>query len=137
MIRLFKHYIPISLLALALVEAGLFFMAPFFGMSVWSWWKGQHADADTASLLVEAFFMMVVLVGAMSAMGLYHRRLSEDLRDWWLRIALAFVAGGLALFILFYLFSSDTSVFFIGILIASLTILLIRSGFFSWQTAAC
>lgn len=105
MIRLFRHYVPGSLLLLGVVEfgilvasvyagAGLRFLGPEMG-------PGEELDFLLPKALVGAF----VVFSALTSMGLYWRQLRVG--SLWpvvARILLAFALGLVLLAVIFYLF---------------------------------
>ncbi len=98
MIRIFKHYVPISLLLLGFAESLLLIISFYLGNVLHAVLLADYIDINSIiydSLYSPIYF--VVLFTSLMAMGLYRRRLHYDLYDWLLRIVLAFVASGLVL----------------------------------------
>ena len=103
MIRIFRHYIPGSYLLLGLIEALVLIAAVHGGVFIRL--EGDIAGAnETFSLLPSALTFALVMISAMTAMGLYERNLREGLRGMVWRIAGAFFLGFLVMSIIFYLF---------------------------------
>jgi sugar transferase (PEP-CTERM system associated) len=100
MIRVFRHYLPRSLLILGTGEALILLAAVYFSVSV-----GVLEINPTARLLVGPIWskalvytllMMLIMAGA----GLYQRGLREDPREMALRIGIALIIGSLIMVLL-------------------------------------
>jgi len=108
MIRVFRHYIPASLLVLGIVEALAFFAAMYGGIALRFSLTGQDLDAIAAKpnlvfpIYPKAVIYTLVMMGIMTALGLYQRDLrSRD--EHWIRIIAAFGLGLVAMFAVFYI----------------------------------
>lgn len=104
MIRVFRHYVPGSLVVLGLCEAAIFIAAVYIGAALWATEGGEASKELVTFLFWKALVFTFVMLTAMSVAGLYWR----DLRIgavWpvMLRVAGAFLGGILLLTLLFYL----------------------------------
>jgi sugar transferase (PEP-CTERM system associated) len=95
MIRVFRHYVPRSLVILGLGEALILLSAIYVAVSV-----GLLEINPTARLLVgpiwtKALAYLVFMMSIMAAVGLYQRGLREDPRGMALRIGVAMAIGTL------------------------------------------
>ncbi len=102
MIRLFRHYVPLPLLLLALIEALVFMSAIPSGRYVREWLEGW--DLPSEGLFVKAFAFALVMVSVMTAMGLYERNFWNGKADMMLRVAVGFLLGLFATTLLYYVF---------------------------------
>lgn len=102
MIRLFRHYVPRSLLILALVEALIFFFSIYLGKSlrVLSYNMPQPGMGD---VLPEGLVFTGIMLTIMVALGLYERNFWNDKWDMLLRVAVSFLLGFFAMTLVYYL----------------------------------
>jgi drug/metabolite transporter (DMT)-like permease len=97
MIRLFRHYVPTSLVVLSLSEALIFVLAVYVALSA----SLEHAApvpgmGDTEVYPKALVFALVMLV-TMTATGLYQRRLRDSPWGVTFRIGVGFLLGGFVL----------------------------------------
>ncbi len=97
MIRIFRHYVPIALIALSLVEIATLFGAYLLGESLRLRIAGLQPD-PAASARSDAIIYALVTWVAMVSVGLYQGRTTLDLRETLLKlfVALFLAAIGLA-----------------------------------------
>ena len=129
MIRLFKHYIPKSLVLLGLVEFLIFILSVKLGFSFR--FSPEIITTDGALITVKSLVFAAVMYSSMIAMGLYQRHLRDGRKGMFLRLGVSFAIGFVAMSLLFYLFPSiflGRGVFgialviaFIGVVVARLT----------------
>lgn len=104
MIRIFRHYIPRSFIALGLLEFLILILSVYLG--VWI----RFADAPAAERLevepvaVKALVFAAVMIFTMTAIGLYQRNFREGMGGVLLRVALSAVLGFTLMGVVFYLF---------------------------------
>src|SRR3990172_6889677 len=108
MIRVFRHYIPASLLVLGVVEALAFFAAMYGGIALRFGLAGQDLYAIAAKpnlifpIYPKAIIYAVIMMGVMTALGLYQREFrSRD--EHWIRIIAVFGLGLIAMIAVFYI----------------------------------
>jgi len=124
MIRVFRHYIPRSLLILGTVEASILFSSVYLAVSV-----NLAGFNPTAKLLVGSMWPKAALYTAlmmllMCGVGLYQRGLRDDVRGLLFRVGVAFLAGIFAIALLLPLFPTLT----IGRTALTLTLLISLVG---------
>lgn len=100
MIRLFRHYVPLPLLLLALVEMLVFFGSIPFGKFVRSGIEGWAFDP--IGLELKASLFAIVMVSVMTAMGLYERHFWDGKADMMLRVAVGFLLGLFTITLIYY-----------------------------------
>ncbi|MBI2379324.1 MAG: TIGR03013 family PEP-CTERM/XrtA system glycosyltransferase [Gammaproteobacteria bacterium] len=105
MIRLFRHYIPLSLLLLGSFEFVVLFAAVYLGVNLrFSGVPG--AELSSVSLVYKALVFAVTNMLVLFAIGLYQRGLRDTFKDTLIRILAALVVGVVAMMLLFYVFPS-------------------------------
>jgi len=102
MIRLFKHYIPKSLILLAFAEILIFVVSVYFGHAVR--FPAELVDSDVDSLGLKSLVFAFVMYSCLIAMGLYQRHLRDGRRGMFVRIGVSFLIGFVVMSLLFYLF---------------------------------
>lgn len=102
MIRIFKHYVPVSLLLLGFFEF-LVVGLVFYFVSGSSFLHEVNPLIEESLSVGQAALFGYIYFLSLIAMGLYHRRLSDDFRDWFFRIFLGFFCGSLVVLPLIYL----------------------------------
>ena len=133
MIRIFRHYISSAFLGLMLFEAGIFYLAMYFGSQVRflyqpTWYSEQ--DIVFASLI-----FAIALTLSNISLGLYRRNLGAQEYDLLARVSFSF---GVALFIvvsIYYLFPEfliARSVLGVAVVFAFLGMMLIRYFFYRY-----
>lgn len=131
MIRIFSHFIPRDLLALALAEGLVFFASVYAG--IWLRFDGNYGDdfSGQDAILSRALVFTAVMLASMMAVGLYQRHLRDGFRGMLLRIAVAFTAGFAVMSLLFYVFADILYVgrgaFVIGFSVAALGVAITRA----------
>lgn len=104
MIRLFRHYIPESMILLGLGEAALLVISVYLGVYIRFAETGlPEGDPSVEWLFAKGILFAAIVAGAMTTMGLYWRHLRVD--SLWhivLRLTGAFVVTVLILALLFY-----------------------------------
>ena len=83
MVRIFKHYIPFSLVLVGLLEASVFFAA----VPLAKYLNKYDANHFSNFFYTEFVFMLVVIL-SMAAAGLYSRHLRENFRGVIFRVIL-------------------------------------------------
>jgi sugar transferase (PEP-CTERM system associated) len=105
MIRLFRHYLPLSLLLLVLAEAAILLSSMHVGVALRFITTHPEKVASVGFLVPKALVFTVVMLGIMTAFGLYQRNTSEQ-GPWsdFLRVTGAFLAGLVVMILVFYTF---------------------------------
>jgi sugar transferase (PEP-CTERM system associated) len=102
-IRIFQHYWHLHLAVLAVVEAAIFFFAPYAGLLI----RLGEDEVDRQGLPPMAYLGLlfaVVMFVCMAAMGLYNARQRSRLAGLLARVAASVLTGTLILAVIFYLF---------------------------------
>lgn len=133
MIRFFRHYIPISILALVILEGLILIGALYLGVSVRF---DEGVPKSVGSLFPRALTFTVVMLALMTALGMYDWEWRSGLRSLLLRMGLAFGLGFVLMSLLFYLFPESLylgrGVFLLALGIGMASVLFIRLGFWQW-----
>ncbi|HIA08694.1 MAG TPA: TIGR03013 family PEP-CTERM/XrtA system glycosyltransferase [Chromatiaceae bacterium] len=133
MIKLFNQYIPKAFFVLMLIETAVFAGSIYVGTQVRFADEGWNQTTDPVSLWLTPGLFALVMLGSMTAMGLYQRRLREGGAGMVVRVAASFLVGVIAMSLLFYfmpdLFLGRGS-FSYSLAIAAVLIILIRILFF-------
>jgi sugar transferase (PEP-CTERM system associated) len=128
MVRIFKHYIPINLLIVALFEISIFFSAlPF----------ARYINSNDSNHFINFFFTeiiyTIIVVISMAAVGIYSRHFREDLRGVIFRVIIVITLVFFIMSVLFYLhpitFIARTS-FLYALLITATSLILTRALLF-------
>ena len=130
MIKLFGYFISKSFLLLALFEILSFVSAIWFaGYYRQHFGSGLALGPDTAHL---ASVYALVMLASMIALGLYQRGVLERASGFLIRLLLAFLVGGLLMWLIFFLFGSlalTLREFAISMLFSFACVLILRSAF--------
>ncbi len=100
MIRLFRHYVPVSLVVLALSEFLIFFLAIYLGVEI----RFKGTTIFVEPLFPKALLFAGVMLGAMTSMGLYWRSSQMEMAKILHQLFLGFSLGIIIMLILFYAF---------------------------------
>jgi len=135
MIRIFKHYMPTSLLVLGVVEAALLFLSMYAGVAV-RFFGHLNDVAEVGSVLPiypKALAFTITMSGIMVAMGLYQREHQQQ--AWhYARLGVSFLVGLVAMTLVFYAVPAlflGRGAFGIAYVIAFLEIACARPVYFS------
>jgi sugar transferase (PEP-CTERM system associated) len=104
LVRVLRHYVPASLLALAALEASIFFFTVYLATAVrFGAVQGSpELAAQVFPLFPKAAAFAIVMLGAMTAFGLYDRESQEHSFGYYVRCAGGFAAGTLVIMVVFY-----------------------------------
>ncbi len=102
MIRIFRHFVPVSFILLVLIELVLFYLAIYIGAEIRFW--GTDVDAEILPLWPKALLFCSVIFVSMTAMGLYKNLYREGVNGIILRLVASMVIALVAMSLLFYLF---------------------------------
>ena len=101
-IRIFQHYWHLHLAVLAVIEAAIFFCAPYAGLFIR---LGEPGIDNVGGLMVyRGLLFALVMFVCMAAMGLYNARQRSRLAGLLARVAASVLTGTLILAVIFYLF---------------------------------
>ncbi len=130
MIRIFKHYIPRSLVFLAIAEFFIFNFAIHWGTSL----RFFEDSVAHPSLYTTGFVFAAVMMSSLTAMGLYQRHLRDGRRGMLMRFGWAFLAAFIIMSLLFYLFPGlflGRGAFGLAMLLAAVGVAISRLLFFA------
>jgi len=136
-IRFFRHYVPLNLLLLMSIEALILGGAIYAGVNARFLDSGAVPD-DLSPLLPKALAFTVVMLGLMTASGLYDLEWQGGVRALLHRLGLSFGLGLAAMSLLFYFFPAllvGRGAFLLSFGLALLGILLSRALFIRWARA--
>ena len=102
MVRVFKQYIPPSLIALALIESAILFFAVYAGFASWKYLHPNFSPELNSPLHWEAMVFVIIIVLSLVSMGLYQRRFRHGMAGMILRICTAFILGAVGITLIFY-----------------------------------
>ena len=134
MIRFFRHYVPLNLLLLVLIESLILGGAIYAGVGA-RFHELDVIPTDLQPLLPKALTFTLVMLGLMTASGLYDLEWQGGVRALLQRLGLSFGLGLLAMSLLFYFFPSllvGRGAFLLSFGLALLGILLSRTLFVRW-----
>ena len=103
MVRIFRHYVPGSLLFLGLVEH-LFLILMIYTALFFRWADVDRLGASLGEHLDEAIVFAAVFSFMMFSLGLYNKVYSGKLITVLTRLIVSFLFGAMALALLFYIF---------------------------------
>ena len=134
MIRFFRHYVPLNLLMLLLIESLILGGAIYLGVSA-RFLDLNATPHDLDPLLPKALAFTTVMLGLMTASGLYAAEWRGGIRALLQRLGLSFGLGLVTMSLLFYLFPAllvGRGVFLLSFGLALCGILLSRALFIHW-----
>jgi sugar transferase (PEP-CTERM system associated) len=137
MIRFFRHYVPLNLLLLVLIEALILGGAIYAGVSARFIESGVVPDL-LSPLFPKALTFTVVMLSLMTASGLYDLEWQGGVRALLQRLGLSFGLGLVSMSLLFYFFPDllvGRGAFLLSFGLALLGILLSRALFIRWVRA--
>jgi sugar transferase (PEP-CTERM system associated) len=136
-IRFFRHYVPLNLLLLVLIEALILGGAIYVGVGA-RFFEGGVIPESLNPLLPKALTFTAVMLGLMTASGLYDLEWQGGVRALLQRLGLSFGLGLVTMSLLFYFFPAllvGRGAFLISFGLALLGILLSRAMFIRWARA--
>ncbi|MHB8534182.1 MAG: TIGR03013 family XrtA/PEP-CTERM system glycosyltransferase [Sulfuricaulis sp.] len=130
MIRIFKHYIPTSLLLLAIAEALILLTSVDVGVALRFTELHPGNIQYVGPILPKALVFTLIMLSIMTAFGLYQREI-ENWGSWGslIRVTSSFLVGLVTMILLFYAFPEiylGRGAFALGFLYAYLSIVLLR-----------
>lgn len=100
MVRIFRHYVPVQLLLLALLEAAIFYGSMYLGVAL------RFFDIEYQAVLPiypRALVFAAVMLSCMTAFGLYIRETPKGNWAYYARFMASFLLGWVAMTLIFYL----------------------------------
>lgn len=134
MIRFFRHYIPLNLLLLLFIEALILGGAIYAGVNA-RFLEGGAIPGSLQPILPKALTFACVMMGLMTASGLYDMEWQGGVRALLQRLGLSFGLGLVAMSALFYFFPVllvGRGAFLLSFGLALLGILFSRALFIRW-----
>ncbi len=130
MLRLFQHYVPVSLVWLIIIEFSALFASVYIGVEI-RFLEGDMSGKQLLEpLLPKAIAFAIIMGGSMTAMGLHTINIVDDFAGIMIRIALSFFVGFLVSTLVFYVFPGwylGRGVFGLAILVSFFGILVTRT----------
>lgn len=131
MFRIFRHYIPSSLIALLVIELVLLWLSIYLGVELR--FIGGETTSELGEIWPKALLFTSVMFISLTSMGLYKNLYCEGINGVVLRLALSIVLALAGMSIIFYLFpylSLGRGVFAWTFVIAITAIIITRAVFF-------
>ena len=107
MIRIFKHFVPVQILALVLADGLILFGSMYLGVAVRFLGGDSFGIEDIQPLhpkLVTAATFTAVMLSSMSALGLYEREVTVSEWGYYIRLMASYAAGMMVMMLIFYIF---------------------------------
>ena len=102
MIRLFKHYLPLPILLLLVIEAAVLFVSMYAGTALRFAGGGSHFSS-VGPIFPRALVFSLVMLGIMTAFGLHQRDLMREGEwDHLVRFVASFAVGLVTMLLIFY-----------------------------------
>ena len=103
MVRVFRHYIPTSIVWLIGVESLVLFLSVYIGVEI-RFLDSSHVELMRSDLWFKALFFTVVMGCSLTAMGLYQRNHIIDFASMMIRLFIGFGVGFAVMTFSFYVF---------------------------------
>lgn len=102
MVRVFRHYVPSSIIWLIIIETLLLFMSVYVGFELRFSNSGEEFSGLTSDLWIKALSFTVIMGVSLTAMGLYQRNLISDFASMMIRLFIGFGVGFVFITLAFY-----------------------------------
>lgn len=103
LVRILRHYVPVSLFALGAIEAFIFFFAICFGVAIrFGVNPAPDLGAQADFLFSKAAVFTAVMLASLTAFGLYNRESQQGSYAYYLCCAGSFAAGLLVMMVVFF-----------------------------------
>jgi sugar transferase (PEP-CTERM system associated) len=93
MFKVFQHYVPVSLVILALAEIGILIGSVLYGEIIHNDLTADDSAELIQHITIQALIFAGIMFAALVAIGLYWRGGKESLLGRWSRVALGFLLG--------------------------------------------
>lgn len=103
MIRIFRHYLPVQLVVLAVAEAAILILSMYLGVALRFVGGGVTEVLTIGPIAARAALFALVMLATMTAFGLFTRESQTGDNDFYIRFLASFVVGGIAMTFVFYL----------------------------------
>ena len=107
MYRIFRHYVPKTIMMLMTVEIVIFFVSVYLGVILrfydWHSYQVYSIEGSMQSIFPRALVFTMVMFGVMTTMGLYQRDYREGPKTTFVRIVGSFFIGLLLMALVFYM----------------------------------
>ncbi len=105
MIRIFRHYLPVPLVILAIVEAVLLFVSVYAGV-ILRYPSVEMKDLHdiVGPIAPRAIVFTIVMVGTMTALGMFTRESQSGDLSYYMRFLASFAVGSVVVVLLQYMF---------------------------------
>lgn len=104
MVRLFRHYIPLSIIWLIIIETLILYVSVYIGVEIRFSSPSDQAVIIESNLWVKALSFTVIVGVSLTAMGLYQRSLISDFASMMIRLFIGFGIGFVFITLAFYIF---------------------------------
>ena len=104
MVRVFRHYIPTSIIWLILLETLVLYISVYVGVEIRFSNPLEQTAMIESDLWIKALTFTIIMGGALTAMGLYQRNLISDFASMMIRLFIGFGIGFAFTTFAFYLF---------------------------------
>lgn len=134
MFRIFRHYIPSSLIALVLLEVNLFWVSMYLGVEV-RVWGNEVLKAELQPLWPKALAFSAIMFVSLTSMGLYKNIYREGLEGMILRLGISIVIALTGMSVVFYLFPDlflGRGAFAWSFVIAVVNVIIVRVLFYKY-----
>ncbi len=98
MVRIFRHYVPVQLLLLALIEGGIFFGSMYLGVAM-----RFGGEVHELPVYPRALVFAGVMLISMTAFGLYIRETPQGNWSYYARFMASFLLSWVAMTLIFYI----------------------------------
>lgn len=99
MVRIFRHYVPVQLLLLAMIEAGIFFGAMYLGVAL----RFGNDVQEILPIYPRAIAFAGVMLLSMTAFGLYIRETPQGNWAYYARFMASFLLSWVVMALIFYI----------------------------------
>jgi len=124
MVRVFRHYIPSSMIWLIGIETILLYISVYIGVEARFYNSDGNNIIIESELWLKALTFTLIMGGSLTAMGLYQRNLISDFASMMIRLFIGFGIGFVFITLAFYMFPE----LFLG---RGIIIFALMSAFFS------